>query len=169
MGGRLNATEKDILHAAKRAELNLEDLKDEGQEEQVQGLDKECGEGGQKLSGGQQQRVSLARAMLKNGSCFILDEPTTALDNVVAKSLQQTLDGLRGQSTTMMITHNLEDLKNADLILYLEEGQIKERGDFSQLLEMNGQFASQVCAGRKEHMSKKCTSSNRALSTGCWK
>merc|ERR1712232_51784 len=122
-----------------------------GEEGQVQGLDKECGEGGQKLSGGQQQRVSLARVMLKNGSCFILDEPTTALDNVVAKSLQQTLDGLRGQNTTLMITHSLEDLKNADLILYLEEGKVEEQGDFNQLLNMEkGRFASQVHAGRKE-------------------
>jgi ABC-type multidrug transport system fused ATPase/permease subunit len=68
------------------------------------------------LSGGQQQRVALARAMLKNGSIYLLDEPTTALDGVVAQNLQKTLDELCTDATTICITHHLTDLKTADQV-----------------------------------------------------
>lgn len=109
-------------------------------------LDKPCGERGAKLSGGQQQRVSLARAILKDGTVFLLDEPTTGLDGVVAKRLQATMDELSKTKTTICITHHLEDLKEAHQILYLDEGRIVERGNYQELMELEGRFAEQVGA-----------------------
>ena len=111
-------------------------------------LDKDCGEKGAKLSGGQQQRVSLARAILKNGSVFLLDEPTTGLDNTVAKSLQATLDALSADATTLCITHHLEDLRAADNILYLDGGRVVEAGSYDALMAQRGPFYDQVTARR---------------------
>ena len=138
--GKLGATDDEILAAARAAELVLDagDLT----------LDKDCGEKGAKLSGGQQQRVSLARAILKSGSVFLLDEPTTGLDNTVAKSLQATLDALSAESTTLCITHHLEDLRAADQILYLDGGRVVERGSYDGLMEQRGAFFDQVNARR---------------------
>ena len=138
--GKLGATDDEILAAARAAELVLDagDLT----------LDKDCGEKGAKLSGGQQQRVSLARAILKSGSVFLLDEPTTGLDNTVAKSLQATLDALSAESTTLCITHHLEDLRAADQILYLDGGRVVERGSYDSLMEQRGAFFDQVNARR---------------------
>lgn len=111
-------------------------------------LDKDCGERGGKLSGGQQQRVSLARAILKSGSLFLLDEPTTGLDNAVAKALQATLEELSADATTITITHHLEDLENAHKILYLDAGKIVERGTYAELMAAKGAFHDQVHARR---------------------
>ena len=105
-----------------------------------------CGEKGAKLSGGQQQRVALARAMLKNGCVYLLDEPTTGLDGVVAKSLQNTLDEISKSATTICITHHLEDLKAASEIIYLDTGKIVERGSFGELVKKKGEFFKQVQA-----------------------
>ena len=71
---------------------------------------------GAKLSGGQQQRVALARAMLKHGTIYLLDEPTTALDGVVAQQLQKTLDEICVDATSICITHHLNDLRAADQV-----------------------------------------------------
>jgi len=138
--GRVGAPVDDILVAAKQAELKFdEDLN----------LEKVCGEKGAKLSGGQQQRVSLARAMLKNGTIYLLDEPTTGLDGVVAKSLQATLDRLCEHATTIMITHHLADLRKAHQILYLDKGKIVERGTYDELSELKGAFFNQIEARRQ--------------------
>jgi len=136
--GKLGSSDEDILRAAKMAELSFE--------EGVQGitLDKEVGEGGQKLSGGQQQRVALARAMLKNGTIYLLDEPTTGLDGLVAEHLQQTLDSVSSNATTVCITHHLADLKHSDNIIYLDGGEIVESGTFGELVEQRGRFFEQL-------------------------
>ena len=112
-------------------------------------LDKPCGEKGAHLSGGQQQRVALARAMLKNGMCYLLDEPTTGLDGVVARQLQDTFDEITQASSTIMITHHLEDLKNADQIIYLDQGKILEHGTFDELVGAKGEFYSQLEARKR--------------------
>jgi len=147
--GKMGSSDEDILVAAKMAELQLRE--EEGargnsgdEEERDLTLDKVCGEKGAKLSGGQQQRVALARAMLKNGSVYLLDEPTTGLDGVVAKKLQSTLNSLSDNATSIMITHHLEDLKNATQILYLDQGKIVESGTFDKLLKKKGIFYKQV-------------------------
>ena len=97
-------------------------------------------------SGGQQQRVALARAMLKSTCIYLLDEPTTGLDGVVAKKLQATLNGLSKNATTIMITHHLEDLRNATHILYLDAGKIVEKGGFDELMKARGIFFEQFQA-----------------------
>jgi len=136
--GRQGASDADLLAAAKSAELDLDgsDLS----------LDKDVGEGGAKLSGGQQQRVAIARAMLKNGTIYLLDEPTTGLDGIVAQQLQQTLDALACQATTIMVTHNLEDLRQAQLILYMKDGKIVESGTYQSLCRAQGEFFKQTQA-----------------------
>ena len=158
--GKMGSSDEEILNAAKLAELPLKadagavadaadvnidvDEADKGDDDNDLTLDKVCGEKGGKLSGGQQQRVALARAMLKNACVYLLDEPTTGLDGVVAKKLQSTLNGLSENATTVMITHHLEDLKNATSILYLEDGRIIERGNFNDLIEQKGIFYRQI-------------------------
>ena len=150
--GKMGSADEAILHAAKLAELTVEagaaDEAAAAEQASAQSitLDHQCGEKGAKLSGGQQQRVSLARAMLKNGTIYLLDEPTTGLDGVVAKQLQKTLDELSCNATTICITHHLEDLKKAHQILYLDQGKIVERGTFDALMEAKGEFFTQVNA-----------------------
>lgn len=108
-------------------------------------LDKPCGEKGGKLSGGQQQRVALAKALLKNAPVFVMDEPTTGLDGVIAKQLEETMEEISRSSTTIWITHHLTDLKNADIIAYLHDGEIVERGTFGELMQIDGgKFKQQV-------------------------
>jgi len=138
---KMGASDEELLGAAKLAELNLHDGD--------LSLDKECGEKGAKLSGGQQQRVALARAMLKNGTIYLLDEPTTGLDGVVSKQIQKTLDALSERVTTVCITHHLDDLKQAQQILYLDKGTIIERGTFESLMADEGEFYRQVEARKK--------------------
>ena len=136
--GRRDATDEDIREAAGLAELDIShpDLQ----------LDKSVGEGGGRLSGGQQQRVNLARAMLKRGTIYLLDEPTTGLDNAVARSLQKTLDKLAENATTICITHHLGDLKTSDDVIYLDAGHIVEYGSFEELMKAKGTFYQQVNA-----------------------
>jgi ABC-type multidrug transport system fused ATPase/permease subunit len=144
--GKLGSSDDDILHAAKLAELALGATEGENND---MNLDKPCGEKGAHLSGGQQQRVALARAMLKNGMCYLLDEPTTGLDGVVARQLQDTFDEITQASSTIMITHHLEDLKNADQIIYLDQGKILEHGTFDELVGAKGEFYSQLEARKR--------------------
>lgn len=136
--GKLGSSDEEITAAAELAELTF------GEQVEDISLDKEIGEKGAKLSGGQQQRVALARAMLKNGTIYLLDEPTTALDAVVAENLQQTLDRVSADATTICITHHLHDLKSADQILYLDRGLIVEEGSYDELLAKKGEFFAQV-------------------------
>jgi len=137
--GKAGASDDAIEHAAGLAELKLDD---------DLCLGKEVGENGAKLSGGQQQRVAIARAMLKNGTIYLLDEPTTGLDGQTAKQLQLTLDKLATHATTVTITHHLEDLRKADEILYLENGKVIERGTYDELCKAKGTFYKQAKARR---------------------
>lgn len=135
--GKQGAKDAEIEKAAALAELKFaEDFQ----------LDKNAGEKGAKLSGGQQQRVAIARAMLKNGTIYLLDEPTTGLDGIVAKQLQATLDKLASNATTLMVTHHLEDLRKAHQILYLDGGRIVERGTYDDLVAAKGVFYKQTQA-----------------------
>eukprot|EP00035_Acanthoeca_spectabilis_P020889 m.435107 g.435107 ORF g.435107 m.435107 type:complete len:662 (+) comp17813_c0_seq1:164-2149(+) len=138
--GKMGSSDDEIVEAAKLAELPL------GTTDNDLTLDKICGEKGGKLSGGQQQRVALARAMLKNGTIYLLDEPTTALDGVVAQQLQRTLDTLCTHATTIFITHHLNDLKTAHQIVYLKDGSVLESGTYDELVAQGGAFAEQVDA-----------------------
>lgn len=100
------------------------------------------------ISGGEKKRVAVALGLIAHPRVVLLDEPTTGLDNTVAKSLQATLDALSAESTTLCITHHLEDLRAADQILYLDGGRVVERGSYDSLMEQRGAFFDQVNARR---------------------
>ena len=85
-------------------------------------------------------------SMLKRGTIYLLDEPTTGLDNAVARSLQKTLDKLAENATTICITHHLGDLKTSDDVIYLDAGHIVEHGSFEELMNAKGTFYQQVNA-----------------------
>lgn len=86
------------------------------------------------ISGGQKQRVATARALLKGGELFLLDEPTSALDIDTEISVQKTLDEVSCQSTTLLVTHRLTTVINADIILFMQAGEIVERGTYAELM-----------------------------------
>ncbi len=96
------------------------------------------GDRGGKLSGGQRQRLSIARAVLKNPPIMILDEATSALDTESEKLVQEALDNLMRNRTSIVIAHRLSTIKNADLICVFHDGQIVERGTHGELLRQNG-------------------------------
>ncbi|NLB02532.1 MAG: ABC transporter ATP-binding protein [Bacteroidales bacterium] len=104
------------------------------------GYDTNIGDRGSKLSGGQRQRISIARAILKNPPILILDEATSALDTESEKLVQEALENLMKNRTTIVIAHRLSTIRNADLICVLHEGRIVERGSHDALLKKKGYF-----------------------------
>ena len=133
--GRLDATEADILDAARRARLDdvIANLPD--------GLDTIIGERGVKLSGGQKQRLAIARIFLKNPPILILDEATSALDTETERAIQQSLAELSAGRTTLVIAHRLATIANADRILVVDDGRIVESGNHADLIaRMNGRY-----------------------------
>lgn len=98
------------------------------------------GDRGSRLSGGQRQRISIARAILKNPPILILDEATSALDTESEKLVQEALENLMKDRTTLVVAHRLSTIRNADLICVLHEGQIVERGTHDELYALNGYY-----------------------------
>ncbi|MGN8116605.1 ABC transporter ATP-binding protein [Labrys sp. 22185] len=130
--GRLEASEDEILEAARRARLDgvIASLPN--------GLDTLIGERGVKLSGGQKQRLAIARMFLKNPPILILDEATSALDTETELAIQHALAELSKGRTTLVIAHRLATIKNADRILVVDRGGIVEQGRHSDLLDKSG-------------------------------
>jgi subfamily B ATP-binding cassette protein MsbA len=130
--GKPNASMNDIIKAAKIANAHefISDLEN--------GYETNIGERGGKLSGGQRQRISIARAVLKNPNILILDEATSALDTESEKLVQDALDVLMKGRTTLIIAHRLSTIRNADQIIVLSKGEIKERGKHSELMDLKG-------------------------------
>lgn len=100
--------------------------------------DESVGEGGGKLSGGQKQRLSIARAVYKNPPIMVLDEATSALDTQSEKLVQEALDKMMSQRTSLVIAHRLSTITGADKIIVMEDGKIKESGTHTELIEKNG-------------------------------
>ena len=133
--GRPDATEEEVIEAAKKANIHEFVMSLEN------GYDTEIGERGVKLSGGQKQRLSIARVFLKNPPILILDEATSALDNATEILIQQSLDELCRGRTTIVVAHRLSTVKNADEIAVVSDGKIAEQGTHEQLLAYGGIYA----------------------------
>jgi ATP-binding cassette, subfamily B, heavy metal transporter len=106
------------------------------------GYEAEVGERGLKLSGGEKQRVAIARTILKGPPILLLDEATSALDSHTEKEIQDALDRVSRNRTTLVIAHRLSTIIGADEILVLDHGSIVERGTHQQLLARGGLYAS---------------------------
>ena len=112
--------------------------------ETEQGYDTNLGDRGGRLSGGQRQRISIARAILKNPPLLILDEATSALDTESERLVQEALDRLMKNRTTLVIAHRLSTIRNADQICVMHEGKIVERGTHDELIAMNRYYKKLV-------------------------
>jgi subfamily B ATP-binding cassette protein MsbA len=132
--GMTEATDEEVMQAAKIANahefiMNLED-----------GYNTNIGERGNKLSGGQKQRISIARAVLKNPTILLLDEATSALDTESEKLVQDALEKLMQNRTSLVIAHRLSTIRNADKIIVLSKGEMKEVGTHQELLQLKGLY-----------------------------
>lgn len=130
--GRPDATDEEVIEAAKAANAHefIMSLPD--------GYDTEVGERGVKLSGGQKQRVAIARVFLKNPPILILDEATSALDLESEALIQDSLDRLAHDRTTLIVAHRLSTITHADQIIVIDHGEVKESGTHSELMEQKG-------------------------------
>lgn len=133
--GNLEATEADIIAAAKKANAH------EFIGQLPQGYDTPIGDRGVRLSGGQRQRIALARAIIRDPEILILDEATNALDTLSEHLIQTALDAFSRNRTVIVIAHRLSTIERADQILVLEDGNVVEQGNLDTLLLQNGLFA----------------------------
>jgi ABC-type multidrug transport system fused ATPase/permease subunit len=133
--GKSDATLEDIVSAAKVANAH------EFIEEMQDGYDSVIGERGVRLSGGQKQRLSIARAVLRNSPLLILDEATASVDTATERLIQQAIDTVIENRTTIIIAHRLSTVRNADKIAVINGGRIEEIGTHSELLELDGLYA----------------------------
>jgi subfamily B ATP-binding cassette protein MsbA len=136
--GNENATDDTIIEALKVANA-WEFVKD-----LPNGINTNIGEAGGKLSGGQQQRLSIARAVLKNPPIMILDEATSALDTESERLVQDALENMMKNRTSIVIAHRLSTIQNADVIVVMQKGKIAEQGNHDELIAKNGIYKKLV-------------------------
>ncbi|WP_028783537.1 thiol reductant ABC exporter subunit CydD [Thalassobacillus devorans] len=136
------ATRYEIERAAEKAGIQ------ELVESLEAGLDTAIGEGGRGLSGGEKQRVALARAFLKKPSVILFDEPTTGLDLHTERILQASIEALAKNSTVITVAHRLHTIRNADQILFLENGKLIAQGSHEELLAGNQEYRNMVASHR---------------------
>ena len=134
-GCQEKVTEQEVIDAAKAAHAwgFIKDL--------PEGLQTRVGENGLNLSGGQRQRVAIARAILKDAPILILDEATSSLDNESERAVQSALETLQKDRTTIIVAHRLSTIENADQIVVMEQGEIKEMGSHKALMQQKGIYA----------------------------
>jgi ATP-binding cassette subfamily B protein len=134
--GRWNASDAEVEEAARQAQI------DGFISRTPKGYETEVGERGLKLSGGEKQRVAIARTILKGPPILLLDEATSALDSHTEKDIQDELDRVSENRTTLVIAHRLSTIVNADEILVLDRGAIIEHGTHRELIAHGGLYAS---------------------------
>nr|WP_210259017.1 MULTISPECIES: glucan ABC transporter ATP-binding protein/ permease [unclassified Rhizobium] len=134
--GREGASEEDMRRAAEAAAAAdfIETREDR--------YDTHVGERGNKLSGGERQRIAIARAILKDAPILVLDEATSALDVETENRVKAAIDNLRQNRTTFIIAHRLSTVREADMVLFLDDGRVVEQGSFDELSHSNGRFAA---------------------------
>ena len=136
--GKLNATDEEVIDALKIANAF------EFVQHLPEGINTNIGDGGGKLSGGQKQRISIARAVLKNPPIMVLDEATSALDTESERLVQDALEKMMANRTSVVIAHRLSTIQKADLIVVMNRGEIAEQGTHDELLAKNGTYAKLV-------------------------
>jgi subfamily B ATP-binding cassette protein MsbA len=136
--GKENATEEEIIAAAKIANAHDFIIKKEG------GYNSNIGDRGSKLSGGERQRLTIARAVLKNPPILILDEATSSLDTESERLVQDAINNMMQNRTSIVIAHRLSTIRHADEIIVLQKGMIVERGNHEELLSQNGFYRKLV-------------------------
>ena len=134
--GKPDASQQEIIEAAKQAHAH------EFIMALPNGYDTDIGQRGVRLSGGQKQRLSIARVFLKNPPIIIFDEATSALDNESEKAVQDSLEQLANNRTTLVIAHRLSTIRNAQRIVVLADNGIAEQGTHAELLALNGVYAN---------------------------
>ena len=132
--GQKNIDNDEVIAASKAANA-LEFIN-----EMADGFDTIIGEKGVKLSGGQRQRLAIARAVMKNPPILILDEATSALDTESERLVQEALETLMADRTVLVIAHRLSTVTNADKIIVMDKGEIKEMGTHEELIQKNGLY-----------------------------
>jgi subfamily B ATP-binding cassette protein MsbA len=132
--GKTDVSREEVEAAAKIANAHNFILETEN------GYDTNIGDRGTKLSGGQRQRICIARAVLNNPPIMLLDEATSALDTESEKLVQEALNNLMKNRTSLIIAHRLSTIQNADMIIVLENGKIVERGTHPELINANGLY-----------------------------
>lgn len=133
--GKTDATEEEIIAAAKKACCHDFIMR------LPQGYDTMVGEGGCTLSGGEKQRISIARAILKDAPIILLDEATASLDPENEVEVQKAIDTLIKGRTVIAIAHRLKTIQNADRIIVLDNGEIREEGTHDELIRKEGLYA----------------------------
>lgn len=136
--GKLNATDEEVIAALKIANAF------EFVQHLPEGINTNIGDAGGKLSGGQKQRISIARAVLKNPPIMVLDEATSALDTESERLVQDALEKMMANRTSVVIAHRLSTIQKADVIVVMNRGEIAEQGTHEELLAKNGTYAKLV-------------------------
>ena len=134
--GSTNATDEDVVQAAKNAVVHKNIIKF------VNGYDTILGERGITLSGGQKQRVSIARAIIKNPAILLLDDCLSAVDTETEDKILNNLAKVSEGKTTIIVSHRISSIKNADNIIVINDGYIIQKGNHNELINIDGYYRS---------------------------